>query len=140
MSITFAALTFVGLAGALSLCIPCREQPSSAAAKPELSAITAVAVPQHADTRVMQVAQVAQPPVAPVAAIQTVTLKIEGMTCAGCVLSTRAVLTRLKGVSKADVSYESGRAVVTYDPKLVSVEQMIAAIKTLKYTATRLPG
>ena len=137
MSITFAALTFVGLAGALSLCIPCREQPSSAAAKPELSAITAVAVPQHADTRVMQVAQ---PPVAPVAAIQTVTLKIEGMTCAGCVLSTRAVLTRLKGVSKADVSYESGRAVVTYDPKLVSVEQMIAAIKTLKYTATRLPG
>ncbi len=67
---------------------------------------------------------------------QTVTLAIRGMTCAGCVLSTRAVLTRLKGVTKADVSYEKGTAVVTFDPAKVTIAQMIAAIATLKYSAT----
>lgn len=64
-----------------------------------------------------------------------VTLNVEGMTCGGCVLGTRKVLTRLSGVLRADVSYENHRAVVTYDPAKVTVEQMIAAIKTLGYRA-----
>jgi hypothetical protein len=34
------------------------------------------------------------------------------------------------------VSYETGRAVVIYDPAKVTVAQMIAAIATLTYTAT----
>lgn len=51
-------------------------------------------------------------------------------------LGTRKVLTRLPGVAKADVSYEKGTAVVTYDLSKVTVEQMLAAIKTLGYTAT----
>ncbi len=51
----------------------------------------------------------------------------------------RKVLTRLTGVSKADVSYERSRAVVTYDPEVVTVQQMVAAIKTLGYTATVVP-
>lgn len=67
---------------------------------------------------------------------RTVTFAVRGMTCAGCVLSTRTVLTRLPGVTKADVSYEKGTAVVTYDPAKVTIAQMIAAIQTLKYTAT----
>ncbi len=71
---------------------------------------------------------------------KTVTLKVVGMTCGGCVLGTRTVLTRLPGVSKADVSYERGTAVVTYDPARVTVAQMIAAIKTLRYTATAVAG
>jgi copper chaperone CopZ len=66
----------------------------------------------------------------------TVTLRIEGMTCGGCTLATRKVLERLDGVSKADVSYEQKRAVVTYDSAKVTVAQMIAAVATLKYTAT----
>lgn len=66
----------------------------------------------------------------------TVTLRIEGMTCGGCTIATRKVLERLDGVSKADVSYEQKRAVVTYDPAKVTVAQMIAAVATLKYTAT----
>lgn len=66
----------------------------------------------------------------------TVTLHIEGMTCGGCTLATRKVLERLDGVTKADVSYEKKRAVVTYDPARVTVTQMIAAVATLKYVAT----
>lgn len=72
------------------------------------------------------------------AAQQTVTFTVQGMTCAGCVLSTRKVLTRLPGVAKADVSYEKGIAIVTYDPAKVTEAQMIAAIKTLGYTATKV--
>ena len=78
-------------------------------------------------------------------ALDTVTLHIEGMTCGGCTLATRKVLERLDGVAKADVSYEHKRAVVTFDPAKVTVEQMIAAVATLEYTATviapeRAPG
>ncbi len=71
-----------------------------------------------------------------IAASDSVTLRIEGMTCGGCTLATRKVLERLDGVSKADVSYEEKRAVVTYDAKKVTVAQMIAAVAALKYTAT----
>lgn len=75
---------------------------------------------------------------APVASRDSVMLRIEGMTCAGCTIATRKVLERLEGVSKAEVSYELRRAVVTYDPAKVTVAQMIAAVATLKYTATVL--
>jgi copper chaperone CopZ len=39
-------------------------------------------------------------------------------------------------VEKAVVTYEPPRAVVTFDPRKVSVPQMIAAIETLGYRAT----
>lgn len=71
-----------------------------------------------------------------VPATDTVTLRIEGMTCAGCTIATRAVLQRLDGVVKADVSYETKTAIVIYDPAKVTTDQMIAAVATLKYTAT----
>ncbi len=66
---------------------------------------------------------------------RTVTLEIAGMTC-GCAIAARKVLTRLDGVTKAEVSYETRRATVTYDPEKVTVEQLIAAVKKLGYTAT----
>lgn len=69
-------------------------------------------------------------------AATVVTLRVSGMTCGGCVLGVRKVLTRLDGVKKAQVSYEKGLATVTFDSSKVSVEQMVAAIKTLGYTAT----
>jgi mercuric transport protein len=71
---------------------------------------------------------------------RTVTLRVEGMTCGGCAIAARKVLERLDGVTKAEVSYEKQRAVVTYDPERVTVEQMIAAVKKLGYTATVLAG
>jgi copper chaperone CopZ len=41
---------------------------------------------------------------------------------------------------RAEVTYEEQQAVVTYDPAKVTVARMIAAIKTLNYTATVVPG
>lgn len=66
----------------------------------------------------------------------SVTLNVEGMTCGGCVIGVRKVLEKLDGVTKTDVSYEKKRAIVTFDKSKVTVEQMVAAIKTLGYTAT----
>ncbi len=78
---------------------------------------------------------------APVAnTLSQVTLHVEGMTCGGCTLATRKVLLRLPGVERADVSYERKQAVVTYDPAKVTPAQMIAAVKTLNYTATVVAG
>ena len=68
--------------------------------------------------------------------VTVVTLRVAGMTCGGCVLGVRKVLTRLDGVEKAEVSYEKGIATVTFDARKVTVEQMVAAIRTLGYTAT----
>jgi copper chaperone len=79
----------------------------------------------------------AQAPMTPTLdSLQKVTLHVEGMTCGGCTLATRKVLTRLDGVEKAVVTYQPPRAVVTFDPQKVTVPQMIAAIMTLGYRAT----
>lgn len=115
----------VGGVGVLSLCDLCK--PQSAGAAP--SAVVAVAP-------AASVAQVAPGRAADVAEEKTVRLTVEGMTCGGCTISTKKVLTRLTGVTKAEVSYEKKEAIVTYDPAKVTIEQMIAAIKTLGYTAT----
>ena len=125
--VTFAFLT---VAGALFLCDLCGPGTGASVARGGLISIAYAAPVQagaHSD---------AATPAQPAAGRRTVTLTVKGMTCAGCVLGTRKVLTRLPGVAKADVSYEKGTAVVTYDPRKVTVEQMVAAIKTLGYTAT----
>ena len=115
-------LLAAGAAGTFAVCDLCGT-PSSARA-------AGVPVAQHAVT----------PARAPAAELQTVTLRIEGMTCGGCAIAARKVLQRLDGVEKAEASYEKQRAVVTYDPKKVTVDQMIAAVKTLGYAATVVQG
>lgn len=120
VKVMLGALT-VGTAGLLSICELCA---------PPTNLVTGAA-PVRVATLPASV-----PVVAPAQAPATVTLDVQGMTCGGCVLGVRKVLEKLPGVTKADVRYETHQAVVTYDPAKVSVKQMIAAIATLKYTAT----
>ena len=108
------ALFGIGAIGTFSICDLC--QPT-AEGQP---APAAIASPQR------------QPQLEP----EIVTFHVKGMTCSGCVYGVRKVLTRLPGVRKADVSYEHSRAVVTYDPAEVTVDEMAAGIRTLGYTAT----
>lgn len=61
---------------------------------------------------------------------------VEGMTCGGCVIGTRAALKKLDGVQDAGASYENSNAWAQYDPAKVTPERMIAAIRELGYTAT----
>ena len=48
--------------------------------------------------------------------METVTLKISGMTCGGCVNSVRKVIAALNGISAVDVSLERAQATVSFDP------------------------
>ena len=59
---------------------------------------------------------------AAVTAEQTVTLKVEGMTCASCPYMVKRSLTRLDGVKRAKVSFETASATVTYDDQKVGPE------------------
>lgn len=124
MSKAFLALGVFGVATTLSICDLCKP-----IAVTSSSALVSVA---HATPVTKRETPASIPPAEP----KTVTLSVEGMTCGGCVLGVRKVLTKLDGVSTAEVSYEDQRAVVTYDPAKVTVEQMIAAINTLGYKAT----
>ena len=71
------------------------------------------------------------------AALDTVKLKIAGMTCGGCAVSARLVLKKLAGVQEAKVDYDTRSATVIYDPTRVAPDKMIEALMTgLKYAAT----
>ena len=48
----------------------------------------------------------------------------------------RSALESVKGVKEAKVSLEDGEAVVTYDPDLVKVEDLIKAVKNAKGMGT----
>lgn len=74
------------------------------------------------------------------AASESVTLKVEGMTCSGCALGARTALRRLDGVEKAEVSFEEQLAVIVYDPARVTVEAMADAVRELGFEASLHDG
>jgi copper chaperone CopZ len=72
-------------------------------------------------------------------AVSTVTLTVEGMTCASCSVAVRTALKRLDGVRDARVSVEEKRAVVDYEPAKVTPQKMIDAVSALGYRASLAP-
>lgn len=67
--------------------------------------------------------------------MQAIDLKIEGMTCGGCVKSVTRVLTGVAGVASAEVSLEEGRARVTFDPARTGLEAMKQAVERAGFKA-----
>ncbi len=65
--------------------------------------------------------------------METTILKVDGMTCGGCVRSVTSVLKALPGVAAAEVSLEKGEAEVSFDPALASVAQLKGAIENAGY-------
>ena len=63
----------------------------------------------------------------------TVTLKVEGMSCGGCVASVTRVLTALPGVTDATVSLEGGTAQVSFDEARTNAAALRAAIESAGY-------
>jgi len=62
---------------------------------------------------------------------------IGGMTCAACAQNIEKVLKKIKGVESVAVNFSLAKAQVEYDSSLVSVADMISAIKGIGYTASR---
>lgn len=51
---------------------------------------------------------------------------VNGMTCINCQNRITSTLQQTSGITEASVSYETGTAEITYDPKKISMEQIIA--------------
>ncbi len=67
--------------------------------------------------------------------METTTIKVDGMSCGGCVKSVTGVLTALDGVAKAEVSLEQKQAVVEFDAGKVSRDQLKAVIEDAGFEA-----
>jgi len=61
------------------------------------------------------------------------TLGITGMTCAACATRIEKGLSRMEGVTEANVNLSLERATVTYDPEQVDVAKLEEKIKQLGY-------
>jgi P-type Cu+ transporter len=74
-----------------------------------------------------------------VSAPSSITLEIEGMTCAACVSRVERKLNRLDGVD-ASVNLASESARVRYDAELVALEQLLGAVEAAGYRAQPASG
>lgn len=72
------------------------------------------------------------------AKVETLTLPVDGMTCASCVVRVERALATVPGVSGAAVNLATERATVRFDPARVSVEDLVRAVEESGY-ALRLP-
>jgi len=65
--------------------------------------------------------------------VETVTLRIGGMTCASCVSSVESALAGLVGVVSAGVNLATEKATVAYVPGVVGIEEFRAAVAATGY-------
>lgn len=64
-----------------------------------------------------------------------VTLSIEGMDCNACAKGVEGSLASIKGVRKANVEYEEGKAVIEYDPATVKPNAFVDRVNKNGFTA-----
>jgi Cu+-exporting ATPase len=65
--------------------------------------------------------------------MKTLTLPVEGMTCASCVARVEKVLNGVEGVQKATVNLATEKATITFDPASSSPEQFGKAVEEAGY-------
>ncbi|MDP1739810.1 MAG: mercury resistance system periplasmic binding protein MerP [Polaromonas sp.] len=70
------------------------------------------------------------------AAIQTVTLDVPGMTCSTCPITVKRALSKVKGVTATQVSYEKRQAIVTFDDAQTAVPALTKATENAGYPST----
>ena len=68
--------------------------------------------------------------------IKTVTLEVQGMTCAACPITVKKSLKKVPGVSDVKVDYKSGIAEVNYDPNKTSPDELAKAITKAGHPTT----
>lgn len=68
--------------------------------------------------------------------MQSVTLAIEGMHCAGCTRIVDHLLRQQEGVWETEVSLDAASARVLFDPQRVSSRQLVDVIERAGYRVT----
>jgi len=64
--------------------------------------------------------------------LETITVKVEGMSCTACEVPIRDALARTPGVRTTDVSYRRGDARVEYDSHKTNIDQIKRAIDSTR--------
>ena len=65
-----------------------------------------------------------------------VLIRIEGMHCHKCELSIKKTLQRRAGVHEVEVDFASGQASVLFDSAVITVGQLVEAVKETGYKPT----
>lgn len=65
-----------------------------------------------------------------------ITLSIVGMDCKACAKGVEGSLASIKGVRKANVEYELGKAEIEYDPAIVQPTAFVDRVKENGFTTT----
>ena len=68
--------------------------------------------------------------------METITMKIGGMTCGGCTASVTRVLRAVAGVQSVDVSLQRAEASVAFDPQTANRDQLKAAVEGAGFDAS----
>jgi copper chaperone len=61
------------------------------------------------------------------------TMRVQGMTCGGCVASVTRVLKAIDGVDEVDVTLDAAQARIVYDPARTGVPALRKAIEDAGY-------
>ena len=72
--------------------------------------------------------------------MQTLSFDVSGTTCGGCTGSVQRALSKLDGVSHAEVSLRPGVATMVVDPARLTPAQIEAAITRFGYPAKVRPA
>jgi mercuric ion binding protein len=81
-------------------------------------------------------ALLAMNPMLTLAAQKTVTLSVPGMSCGACPITVKKALTRVEGVSRADVDFDKRQATVTFDDAKADVATLTRATEDAGYPAS----
>jgi copper chaperone CopZ len=65
-------------------------------------------------------------------------LRIDGMTCQGCVRSVEKKLSSVPGVDRAQVNLAAGKATVDYDFAVADPAGFVAAVEQIGFHASQL--
>ena len=63
----------------------------------------------------------------------TVTLAVEGMTCASCVMTIENALNNADGVAKAGINFATEKVTIEYDPKILDEKGLARIVEDVGY-------
>lgn len=67
----------------------------------------------------------------------TTTLRAKDLSCPSCIAKIEGALQHTEGVKAAEVKFNTGKIVVKHDPAVATTEQLIAAVRSAGYEATK---
>jgi mercuric ion binding protein len=86
--------------------------------------------------RLLFAVAVLSPLAALAAASQTVTLKVQNMTCSVCPITVRKALEKVQGVASVKVNLDAKTATVIFDPDKANADALVKATTEAGYPAS----